>query len=137
VITITKQLAFDYGHRLLKHEGKCKNPHGHRGVVEVTITAAGLDDVGRVIDFSVVKGLLGGWLDEHWDHGFIVQKGDPLAEALFVAGKTYYVDFPPTAENLAEYLGTHWPLLLTSAELKITQIDFWETPTSKATWRPL
>lgn len=31
MITITKQVEFDYGHCLKDHVGKCQHFHGHRG----------------------------------------------------------------------------------------------------------
>lgn len=80
--TITRRLEIDAGHRLMNHESKCRNVHGHRYVFEVTVGAENLDGSGRVIDFGVVKQELGGWLDEHWDHGFIYQRGDPVGEAM-------------------------------------------------------
>jgi len=33
-VTITRVFEIDYGHRLLKHPGKCVNYHGHRGRFE-------------------------------------------------------------------------------------------------------
>ena len=53
--TITKKLEFDYGHRVLGHEGKCRHLHGHRGVAEVTVYAPSLDNLGRVVDFGAIK----------------------------------------------------------------------------------
>ena len=55
MIEITRRLEFDAGHRVLGHEGKCKNLHGHRYSAEITVTAPDLDGLGRVIDFGVIK----------------------------------------------------------------------------------
>ena len=38
MITCTRKIEFDYGHRVFKHGSKCKHIHGHRGVIEVTAT---------------------------------------------------------------------------------------------------
>jgi 6-pyruvoyltetrahydropterin/6-carboxytetrahydropterin synthase len=104
MVTITRRLEIDAGHRLLEHEGKCKNYHGHRYVFEVTVTAPELDSVGRVIDFSVVKEGFGGWLDKYWDHGMILESEDPLFIVLDRMGmKCFALPTPPTAENLAGY----------------------------------
>ena len=81
MLEITKKIEFDYGHRVLGHEGKCCYLHGHRGVAEVTVCAVddgGVDDLGRVVDFGVVKEVIGGWIDEKWDHNFLLHKDDPL-----------------------------------------------------------
>ena len=79
--TATRRLTFCAGHRVLGHESKCSNLHGHNYIVEVTAemnpsNGAAVDDIGRVIDFSVLKECVGGWLERHWDHGFIVNTLD-------------------------------------------------------------
>lgn len=134
MITITKRLEFDYGHRLLKHEGKCRNVHGHRGVALIEVTAPKLDDVGRVIDFSVIKEKVGGWIEKHLDHAFIAQVGDLLAGDIANGeygdgSKVYFMPDPPTAESLARLLFVEASHLLS---LRVVSVTFYETPTSFA-----
>tara|TARA_R110002167_G_scaffold282279_1_gene487547 strand:- start:20 stop:301 length:282 start_codon:yes stop_codon:yes gene_type:complete len=60
-----------------------------------------------VVDFSVLKQSLGGWVDQNWDHGFIVWSEDSEALAAMKTMNTQKVfELPtnPTAENMAEYL---------------------------------
>lgn len=103
--SITTRIGIDAGHRLLKHEGKCKHPHGHRYEFLITCGSVGLDAVGRVVDFSVVKEDVGGWLLDKWDHGFIYEQGDPIGPMLAQLGaKSFAVTHPPTAEYLAKFL---------------------------------
>lgn len=130
--TMIRRLEFDYGHRLLRHEGKCRRKHGHRGVVEIACAATSLDDCGRVIDFGVVKSVVGGWIDEHLDHRFIVQQGDPM----IVEGDDdlHVVDFPPTAEHLAEYLFRKASELLAGRGVEVVSVRFYETPNGSAVW---
>lgn len=95
------------GHRVHGHEGKCRHLHGHNYRVHFTCQAADsqLDEVGRVIDFSQVKSLLCMWLEDNWDHHFLVGEEDPLAQELLRLDETVVlVPFNPTAENIAEYL---------------------------------
>ncbi len=100
---ITRRFAIDAGHRLMKHESKCQHLHGHRYVVEVTVGAARLDDVGRVVDFGVVKDAFGGWLNDIYDHGFIVEQGDPLVAWLVEHKQKHHVmPCPPSIENLVK-----------------------------------
>lgn len=138
-ITCTRRLEFDAGHRLMDHEGKCRNPHGHRYVVDLTAEAtprlrgrgeSSLDLVGRVIDFSVVKENVGKWLDDHWDHGFILHEADhPLIDALGNLGKMYTLPFNPTAENIARFLiESVCPATLEATNVRITHVRVWETP---------
>ncbi|MCI0654037.1 MAG: 6-carboxytetrahydropterin synthase, partial [Methylococcaceae bacterium] len=44
MFSITKEVYFCYGHRLMTHPGKCRNIHGHSVKAAVTISAAQLDD---------------------------------------------------------------------------------------------
>lgn len=78
---ITKKLEFDAGHRVLGHESKCAHLHGHRYVAEITVSSPSLDSISRVIDFSVVKKLVGSWIDETWDHNILLHMKDPLLAA--------------------------------------------------------
>ncbi len=71
----TRRLQFCCGHRVMRHESKCAHLHGHNYVAFFTASAQ-LDDVGRVIDFSVIKERVGGWIDEFWDHGFVLNEED-------------------------------------------------------------
>lgn len=127
--TCTRRLEFDAGHRLLNHESKCRNNHGHRYAVEITVTAMELDEVGRVIDFGEVKRLVGGWIDEHLDHGYIGEHGDSILDATSGAGlKTHAVSFPPTSENLARYLFTIASELLCGDHISVAHVRLYETP---------
>lgn len=106
-ITCTRRLTFCAGHRVYGHESKCAHPHGHNYVVHVTAEAERLDRVGRVIDFSVLKERVGGWIEANWDHGFLLCEADvPLRAALAGNGgfKLFVLPENPTAENLADYL---------------------------------
>lgn len=142
------------GHRVVGHESKCRHLHGHnyvfhfhvapkRDVKEVGLQGnisqapvkmnlivherTKLDDIGRVIDFSVVKSTLCEWLENNWDHKFLHWKHDKLIEGLVrlvhdeenlpdnqrcVQDKdqTHFLSslvelpFNPTAENLAKHM---------------------------------
>lgn len=139
MITITRKLEFDYGHRVLGHEGKCKHLHGHRGVAEITVSAAELDGIGRVIDFGKVKELVGGWIDYHWDHTLLLNPKDPQATYLSdTEPKPPYLmlEGNPTAENMAKELFRVCQALL-PREIKIEKIRLWETPNSYADYQEI
>lgn len=133
--TCTRKLEFDAGHRLMKHESKCRNVHGHRYVVEVTCATHALDEVGRVIDFGDIKSIVGGWIDEVLDHGFVVQDADPLLAALRAdATKHIVVPFSPTAENLVEFIALNAQSLLAPRGIKVEHVRLFETPNGWADW---
>jgi len=141
---ITRKLEFDAGHRVPLHESKCKTPHGHRYVVEVTVTAPRLTEEGFVIDFGKVKSIVGGWIDDNLDHTMIYQKGDILMEAMrdecYVQDgdgtlrEWYVLPYPPTAENLARHLFGKANELLNFAGMFVKRIRVWETPNCFADW---
>ena len=73
-----------------------------------------LDNLGRVIDFSVIKELLCKWLDDNWDHKMILWDQDPLfTELLKLDSSVVSIPYNPTAENLARYLvGNNWSTII-------------------------
>jgi 6-pyruvoyltetrahydropterin/6-carboxytetrahydropterin synthase len=90
-----------------------------------------------VIDFSVLKETIGKWIDEHWDHTFIVSSKDAdLIEALyqFHENKPLWIaPFNPTAENMANYLLKEIsPRLLEGTGVEVYKIELYETENCKA-----
>ena len=107
MISCTRRIEFDAAHRVMEHESKCKNLHGHRYVVEASFSSDGLDNLGRVIDFGAIKERLVGWIDENWDHNTILCQADKdLGDSIeaLLSQKIFYLPKNPTAENMAEYL---------------------------------
>ena len=135
--TITRKLEFDAAHRVVNHESKCATLHGHRYVCEFVATADKLDDIGRVIDFSVLKEKLGGWLDEKWDHNSIlyVEDKETISALKSIPRKKdpFITNWNPTAENMAAFLLTNvCPELLKGTGVTVTKVIVWETPNCKA-----
>nr|DAY69049.1 MAG TPA: 6-pyruvoyl tetrahydropterin synthase [Caudoviricetes sp.] len=133
-LTATRYHDFSYGHRVVGHEGKCRNLHGHNGRVTFYISAPTTDSVGRVIDFSVIKSILCEWLERNWDHRFLVWEKDPLKDALISLDKTVVVvPFNPTAENLASYLLEEVGPKFLPKEVVLERVSFEETRKCSAT----
>jgi 6-pyruvoyltetrahydropterin/6-carboxytetrahydropterin synthase len=106
MITAHRYHDFSCGHRVYGHESKCAHLHGHNYRVTFECVAERLDQVGRVIDFSVIKSQLCNWLEDEWDHKMLIWAEDPLVhglQAIDPAGLVV-VPFNPTAENMADYL---------------------------------
>lgn len=141
MISCTKRLTFAAGHRVWKHESKCANLHGHNYAVLLEAVAfipkvkvptrKDLDEIGRVIDFGVLKKKFGKWIDENWDHGFIVHELDREARGALReirTQKTFYLPYNPTAENLAIYLlESVAPPLLRGTGVALRKVTVWET----------
>lgn len=132
LITCTRRIEFDAAHRVMQHESKCKHLHGHRYAVEATFTAHTLDEKGRIIDFGVVRELLGNWIDSHWDHTTILCEKDlPLGEkiAAQTGQEIFYIPDNPTAENMAQYLVREvCPKLFAEHNATCTTLRLYETP---------
>lgn len=130
MINAIRIIKFDAGHRVLNHESKCRTLHGHEYKAEVYVSAKKLDDLGRVIDFSIVKQIIGKWIDENWDHNMIIFKEDPnliLLQQCDGMKKPWVADFNPTAENLATFLINKSNELLNKHDVVVTKIKLWET----------
>lgn len=129
-ITATRYHDFSTGHRVYGHESKCSHLHGHNYRVHFTIEANQLDTVGRVLDFSVIKDLLCEWLEENWDHKFLVFKDDPFSCTLKELDPegTVVVNFNPTAENMGRYLiDVVGPAQLSGTNAKLISVNIEET----------
>lgn len=154
------------GHRVVGHESKCRHLHGHnyvfhfkvapKGRTDVKILrdgalreVGGLDTVGRVIDFSVVKSTLCEWLENNWDHKFLHWEKDDLMTGLAIlikqqnqfgndivfpedakhfSGSLVSLPFNPTAENLAAHMvNVIGPQLLDEHGVELVQCTIEET----------
>jgi 6-pyruvoyltetrahydropterin/6-carboxytetrahydropterin synthase len=144
--TIMRVFEIDAGHRLHNHEGKCKDLHGHRYKFCIYFTSLDLDTLDRVIDFGEVKRRIGGWLEENWDHGMILNMEDPISrlwidesldkpnriESPLLGQKFYLTAGNPTAENLASHLFTIANDLMNGTEVKVSRVECYETPNCMA-----
>jgi len=106
---ITTRMEFDSGHRIPNHKSSCKNLHGHRYAIEVTVKGEIISnqkdsDFGMVLDFKDAKEIIKVNIVEQWDHAFIVFKEDKIVlDFLETLNNHKTVVFPlvPTAENMA------------------------------------
>lgn len=142
MITAERYHDFSCGHRVVGHEGKCRFLHGHNYRVHFVCEAesGALDNVGRVIDFSVMKEKLCAFLEEKWDHRFLVWEKDPILTDLWRRNDPLFRDsfvwvpFNPTAENMARYLLlTVGPLALINTGVRLITARVDETRKCSAT----
>jgi len=132
MFTVSREIDFCYGHRLLNYAGKCRHLHGHNGRVIVSFETPRLDADGMVLDFSEIKRVINGWIDENLDHRMILQKSDPAVPVLQKLGEPLYLmDEIPTAENIAK--------LIFDASVRqgfpVCEVKLWETPHCFAAYR--
>ena len=129
IISAVRYHDISCGHRVVGHESKCKYLHGHNYRIHFYIQSDGLDDLGRVLDFGVIKSILCEWLEENWDHRFLIWEKDPLLNQLMEVSNESLrvVPFNPTAENMGEYLLTIGNELLKETGCVLTKIRIEET----------
>lgn len=138
---ITTRLEFDAGHRIPDHKSQCRNLHGHRYAIEITLSGEiiqqdHVSENGMVMDFSDVKKIARETVVDVWDHAFIVYQHDhEVLNFLNSLPNHKTVIFPtiPTAENMAseafrllnaqykDVYGNH---------LKLERVRLYETPNS-------
>lgn len=127
------------GHRVFQHEGKCAYLHGHNYRIHFTCRAFSekLDEIGRVLDFGVVKELLCLWLEANWDHKFLIWQKDPWYMMLYAFDQTVKsVSFNPTAEHMARYLvEVIGPQQLGNTGVELVEVTVEETRKCSATYR--
>lgn len=140
---ITTRLEFDAGHRIPNHKSQCRNLHGHRYVIEITlggdiISNEKASEDGMVMDFSDVKRIARESVVDVWDHAFLVYKNDAVILDFLNTlpdHKTVIFDTVPTAENMAaeafrilkdQYHDTY------GNHLNLVRVRLYETPNSWA-----
>lgn len=154
------------GHRVVGHESKCRHLHGHNYRIHFICEAdpvlvskeigpsakkRELDELGRVIDFGVIKERLCMWVEMNWDHKFLVYMQDPLVRALVRDANNsptmaledmrmfdqslVWLPFNPTAENLAEYLVEQiGPAQLNGTGVRLVEVRIEETAKCHVTY---
>lgn len=142
MIRITKRLEFDAGHRIPEHDSVCRNVHGHRYALEVTVAGevrrAQAADEGMVMDFAAIKSIAQRHVVDPWDHAFLICERDTeLLRFLRTIPdhKTVVLRDVPTAENLARiafetlspHIATHY-----DGAVRLAAIRLYETPNSWA-----
>lgn len=140
---ITTRLEFDAGHRIPSHNSQCRNLHGHRYAIEITLSGDiiqqhGRSDEGMVMDFSDVKAIARQAVVDVWDHAFLVYQGDSvLIDFLRTLPdhKTVVMPSIPTAENMAMEAFRILDALYRDTygnHLQLERVRLYETPNSWA-----
>jgi 6-pyruvoyltetrahydropterin/6-carboxytetrahydropterin synthase len=129
---------FDAAHFLAEYDGKCKNIHGHRFDVAVSLSGKLImtgEKSGMVIDFSDAKAVLNSLCDR-FDHTLIFEKGT-LSDALYAALTAdefalSEVEFRPTAEHFAGYFYRALDKVLPE-HIHVLAVTVYESPEASAT----
>lgn len=135
---ITRKGNFDSGHRVMNERMKCFNMHGHTYVYELKFGFDKSQEIGYAIDFKEIKRVGCSWIDDHLDHGFILNPLDAdVFRSVHATGSKYWEMSlngrgsycNPTVENIAKEILLAMKILFRSYDdLNICQVTLWETP---------
>lgn len=142
VIRLTKEFSFEAAHALDGYDGPCREIHGHS--YKLFVTVRGLPSVsaadskcGMVLDFGVLKRLVGEQIIAHFDHALVLRDSPQNIDLRQMLSERFcnivMVDYQPTCENMlddfAHRLRTHLPKTVELCALRLH-----ETATSYAEW---
>lgn len=132
MFTITKEVYFCYGHRLMNHPGKCRNLHGHSVKAAISIAQDKLNEQGMVCDFADIREAVEAYINQHLDHNFLLHKDDPLIPALKQNNERFWaLDEHPTAEVLSKMIYQY----LKGLGFNVSKVVLWETASAYACYQ--
>lgn len=114
VTEISYEFTFQAAHSLSWHPGKCRNLHGHSYRCETYFSGA-LNPTGIIVDFDEVDDFI-------------------TANVMPVVDHTNLNDVLPNAT--VELIAAHIFRMFAKANLPISGLRLWETPSSSALVRP-
>jgi 6-pyruvoyltetrahydropterin/6-carboxytetrahydropterin synthase len=132
MFSITKEVYFCYGHRLMGHPGKCRHVHGHSVKAAITLAAEALDEQGMVCDFADIGACAAEFIEKELDHNLLLHREDPLVPLLISARERHLVlDGHPTAEYLAQLIYRY----IQERGFPVRAVTLWETSSACASYR--
>ncbi|MDR3154030.1 MAG: 6-carboxytetrahydropterin synthase QueD [Deltaproteobacteria bacterium] len=114
---------FAAAHNLREFYGKCENLHGHNWFIEARVRAEHTDPTGLVMDFGVIKRLLGEVLD--------------LIDHKYLNELEYFTTVNPTSENIARFIFDRLaPGVLENSggRARLYSVSAWESDNASATY---
>lgn len=113
------QKEFAGAHSLRGYDGECERLHGHNWKVEVTLRSKELDNLGMVIDFKIVKEMIGKILSR-FDHSYLNELEEFSHEN-------------PTTENVSKIVYENLIKVL-PPEISIAKVKTWESGSCAAAY---
>lgn len=140
---VTRQTNLSCGHRILNERMLCHNLHGHEYITHLTFSFEQIENIGYAIDFKEIKRVFVQFLQDHMDHGMILNPLDTdvvnlvkkLGTKLWLMslnGEDKYCN--PSVENISKEVFLAMDILSNElyknspTELKIHKVVIYETP---------
>lgn len=118
---LTIMAEFEAAHNLRNYQGKCNRLHGHNWKVEVTVRGYELDELGMIIDFTVLKAEVSRIINE-LDHYYLNEL-------------SMFQKQNPTAEHIAKYIYESLVEPLKKHSVTLYEVKIWESPRSAVAYR--
>ena len=134
-VTIKKHA--DCMHRVVNHVSKCRHVHGHSYLYDLTFSYPTISDIGYSLDFAEIKRIGVQWIEDHMDHGAIlnphdkimIEACDKLNSKIWIMslnGESEYCN--PSVENIAKEVFLVMEVLFKDSPITPHQIKIYETP---------
>ena len=117
---VTVKKSFSAAHLLKDIGGKCEELHGHNFIVEVSVSASGLNREGLLIDFRTLKK----WTDEvltDLDHKHL--------NAL-----PSFTDMNPSSENIARFIYDRITEKAQRQAIEVSRVTVWESDNARVSY---
>ena len=141
MISVTKIFRFETAHAIYGYEGPCKHIHGHSYVLHVTVSSTNghqegyIEKPGFVVDFKVLKKLVGEAIVERLDHKLILSKEYLATKPTLETEENLEVwDMEPSAENILFFSKEKISKALPEG-IQLVKLRLYETADSFAEWQ--
>jgi 6-pyruvoyltetrahydropterin/6-carboxytetrahydropterin synthase len=111
---------FSAAHHLVAYPGACADLHGHNWKVDVYVSGDKLDELGMLIDFTVLKVSVGNLMEE-LDHTDLNTHSE-------------FANFNPTSERIAQFIYRRLAEDAEGENYRISRVTVHETPGSMASY---
>ncbi len=135
-VTISKEFAWEMGHRLPYHTEGCQNIHGHSYRACISVSGSP-DERGMVIDYTLLSQAMRPLINQ-MDHAYMIDPSDELMKGVLEEGglKKLEVPFFTTAENIALWLRDELiPVLSAKPNVGEIEVTVMETAKTSAVCR--
>lgn len=117
---LTVNIHFDAAHFLRGYQGKCAQIHGHTWRVQVKVRGQQLDQIGMLIDFSLLKSKLREITDD-FDH-------------VLLNDLDCFSQVNPTAECISKYIFDRYCESLRKYNVQVCYVQVWESSGAAAAY---
>lgn len=120
---ISAKFSISSAHFLTNYEGKCRNLHGHNWKVTVYLRGAELDNLGMLVDFTVLKKYFK-IIESELDHRSLNDV-------------EYFASVNPTAERISEFIFNRMAELLAADGVdnaEVSRVSVYETENCEAVY---